>query len=96
MKFEVFGNRVLVDPWDNEVISPGGVFLPDSLKAKTIKGMVVGVGKGRVTETGALIEPVTKVGEVVLLSKAAYSAEVVLGDKTYLIVRDEDILGRFK
>lgn len=94
MKFEVMGNRVMVEPQDKEAMSPGGVVLPDAMKEKTIRGKVVGVGLGRYTETGEMVKPVAKEGDLVYFAKGAHTTELLVNGTTYLVVRDEDLLGR--
>lgn len=92
MKYQVQGNRILVEPQDKDQITPGGVHLPESMKEPTIKALVVAVGQGRYTETGALIRPQSAVGDVVFFARSVQKTEVILDGNTYLILRDEDIL----
>ena len=73
------------------------IIIPDSAKEKPMEGLVVAVGSGRMVadEANGSTKRVTmqlKVGDKVLFGKWS-GAEVKLGDKEYLIMKESDILG---
>jgi chaperonin GroES len=79
-------DRVLVEPAAAEEKTAGGIFIPDTAKEKTQRGVVVAVGNGKPDE------PMTvKVGDKVLYGKYSGS-ELALEGKDYLIMRESDIL----
>lgn len=80
------GDRVLVEPQEAEVKTASGIIIPDSAQEKPQKGKVLAVGKGTKD-----VEMELNVGDVVLYGKYS-GTEIKLDDKTYLIMRQSDIL----
>ena len=79
-------DRVLVEPAQAEEKTAGGIIIPDTAKEKPQKGTVVAAGPGKKDE------PVTvKVGDQVLYTKYA-GTEINYEGKTYLIMRESDIV----
>jgi chaperonin GroES len=96
MDLKPLGDRVLIEPMSDEDKSKktaGGIIIPDTAdKEKSQEGKVLAVGDGRRLENGTLIPVAVKVGDKVLYSKYGPS-EFKVGDKEYLIAKEEDILG---
>lgn len=86
------GDRVIIAALPQEEKTKGGIILPDTAKEKPQQGEVVAVGKGKMTETGELLEMTVNVGDKVLYGKYSGS-ELKLDGKDYLIVREGDLLG---
>lgn len=63
------GDRILVRPVEAEEISAGGVVLPDSVREKSQKGLVLAVGPGSRTLDGTLIPVPLTPGETVVFAK---------------------------
>ncbi len=80
------GDRVLVEPQEAEVKTASGIIIPDSAQEKPQKGKVLAVGAGTKD-----VEMELKVGDVVLYGKYA-GTEIKLEDKSFLIMRQSDIL----
>lgn len=91
MNIKPLGARVLVEPTEIKEQIKGGIFIPDTAKEKPQEGKVVALGIKR-DEDGKEIAFDVKVGDTVLMPKYG-GTEVKLGDKTYQIVREEDLLG---
>ena len=83
-------DRVLVEPAVAETQTKSGIYIPDNAKEKPMQGTIVAMGPGKRTETGELIAPEVKVGDVVLYGKYS-GTEVTVDGKNYLIVRESDI-----
>ena len=83
-------NRVVVEAAAAEEKTAGGIIIPDTAKEKPQEAKVVAVGKGKV-EDGKVIAPEVKIGDLVLFGKYA-GTEIKMGDKEYLILKEEDIL----
>ncbi len=94
MKIQPLGARVLVEPIEEKQQMKGGIFIPDTAKEKPTEGKVVAIGKKR-DEDGKEIAFDVAVGDTVLMPKYG-GTEVKLGDKTYQLVREEDLLGIVK
>ena len=90
-KIRPLGDRVLVEPIEVKEQSKGGIIIPDAAKDKPMEGKVIAIGKKR-DEDGKEIPFDVKVGDKVLLPKYGGS-EVKINDKTYQLVREEDLLG---
>jgi len=90
-KIRPLGDRVLVEPVDVKEVTKGGIIIPDAAKEKPMEGKVVAIGKKR-DDDGKEIPFDVKVGDKVLLPKYGGS-EVKINDKTYQLVREEDLLG---
>ena len=92
VSFKPLGNRVVVEPTDDEEqVSAGGIFIPDTAKEKPQLGKVVAVGPGRMTDDGNRVPMELKAGDVVVYSKYA-GTEYKEGDTDYLVLREDDIL----
>ena len=85
------GNRVVVEPLEQEEITAGGIVLPDTAKEKPQKGTIVAVGPGDRDEDGDRIALDVKVGDVVLYAKYS-GTEIKVDGKKVLILRESDIL----
>ncbi len=86
------GDRVLVKPLDAAETKKGGIIIPDTAKEKPQEGEVVALGTGKRNDEGELQEFTVKVGNKVLISKYG-GTEIKIEDITYLIMREDDILG---
>jgi len=90
--FKPLGNRVVVKPNDeDEQVSSGGIYIPDTAKEKPQEGTIVAAGPGRVTDDGSRIPMEIAVGDKVVYSKYA-GTEYKDGDIEYLVLREDDIL----
>ena len=92
MKIQPLADRVLVEPIKEEEVKKGGIIIPDSAKEKPQQGKVIAVGTGKLDDSGKKIPFNVKEGDLVLMPKYG-GTEVKLDDKTYQIVREEDLLG---
>ena len=84
-------DRVLVEPIEDEEVTPGGIVLPETAKEKPQRGKVLAVGPGGRDEDGKLITMEVKVGETVLFAKYA-GTEIKVEGKKMLILRQSDLL----
>jgi chaperonin GroES len=92
VSFKPLGNRVVVQPAeDDEQMSSGGIYIPDTAKEKPQEGSVVAIGPGRMSDDGNRIAMEIKVGDTVVYSKYA-GTEYKEGDTDYLVLREDDIL----
>jgi chaperonin GroES len=86
------GDRVLVQPVEEKETKKGGIIIPDSAKEKPTEGKIVALGTGKLDESGKKVPFEVKVGDTVLISKYG-GTEVKYDDVSYLIMREDDILG---
>ena len=92
MKIRPLGDRVLVEPLEMAEQKKGGIIIPDSAKEKPQEGKVIAVGEGKLDDNGKRIPINVKKGDKVLMPKYGGS-EVKIDDKSYQLIREEDILG---
>ncbi len=88
------GNRVVVEPIEQEEVTSGGIVLPETAKEKPQKGKVLAIGPGDRDEDGKRIPMDVKEGDTVLFAKYS-GTEIKLDDKKVLILRESDLLGIF-
>lgn len=86
------GNRVVVEPVKEETATPSGIVLPETSEKRPVKGTVIAVGPGKLNEKGERLPMSVKEGDKVVFSEYSTS-EFKEGDKKYLVVQEEDILG---
>jgi chaperonin GroES len=92
MNVKPLGDRVLVQPIEQEEVKKGGIIIPDTAKEKPQEGKVVAVGAGKRDDNGKLIPMDVKKGDRVLYSKYG-GTEIKIDGKDHLIMREDDILG---
>ena len=85
------GNRVLLQPSEEEEKSAGGIYLPDSAQKKPHEGTIVAVGPGKLLDDGSRAEMSVKKGDVVVYSEYG-GTEVKLGDETYVLIEADQVL----
>lgn len=85
------GNRVVVEPVEQEEVTAGGIVLPETAKEKPQKGLVISVGPGDRDEDGDYIPMNVKQGDIVLFAKYA-GTEIKVDGKKLLILRESDLL----
>ena len=59
------GDRVLVQPIEEQETKKGGIIIPDTAKEKPQEGKVVALGTGKVNEDGKKVEFTVKKGDKV-------------------------------
>ena len=85
-------DRVLVKPLEAIETKKGGIIIPDTAKEKPQEGEIVALGTGKRDEDGKVIPFSVKKGDKVLISKYG-GTEIKVEGETYLIMREDDILG---
>ena len=92
IKMQPLADRVLVHPIDEKEVKKGGIIIPDSAKEKPQEGEVVALGTGKTDDKGVKVAFTVKLGDRVLISKYG-GTEVKIDGESYLIMREDDILG---
>lgn len=85
------GNRLVVEPIEQEEVTATGIVLPDTAKEKPMKGKVIAAGPGDRDEAGKRIPMDVSVGDIVLFAKYA-GTEIKIDNKKLLILRESDLL----
>jgi chaperonin GroES len=91
LKLKPLGDRVVVEPIEQEDVTAGGIVLPETAKEKPQKGLILAVGPGARDDNGKRIALDVAVNDTVLFAKYA-GTEIKIENKKYLILRETDIL----
>jgi len=95
MKIKPLGDRLLVRRLETEEEKKGGIIIPDTAKEKPMEAEVVEVGTGKIDDSGKKVPFEVKKGDRILIGKYS-GTDVVIDDKEYLILREEDVLAILK
>ena len=90
MKLRPLLDKIVLAPAENEEVTKGGIFLPTAAQEKQQMGTIIAVGEGGILD-GKEIQMKVKVGEKVIYANYSGS-EFKLDGKTYVIIRQSDIL----
>ena len=85
------GDRVLVQPLEEQEVKKGGIIIPDTAKEKPTEGLIVALGTGKTDDNGKKVPFEVKKGDRVLISKYG-GTEIKLNGKEYKILNSDDIL----
>ena len=92
MNLKPLGDRLVVEPIEQEETTAAGILLPETAKEKPQEGRVIAVGPGRVDENGNRIEMEVSEGDRVLYAKYAGTEVKLQPDRKVLIMKESDIL----
>jgi chaperonin GroES len=85
------GDRVVVEPVEQEEMTASGLVLPETAKEKPQKGVVLAAGPGARDDDGKRLGLDVSVGEVVLFAKYA-GTEFKIDSRKLLILKESDLL----
>jgi chaperonin GroES len=92
IKIRPLDDRVVVEPFEAEERTRGGIVLPDTAREKPQQGKVIAIGPGKLLEkTGERGKMSLKVGDAVFYGKYT-GTEVELEGEKYVILRESDVL----
>ena len=92
MKIRPLQDRILVRRLEEEEMSKGGIIIPDTAKEKPSEGLVIAVGKGKMTEDGKKLPLDVKKNDRILFGKYS-GTDIKIEGEEYLIMREDDVLG---
>ena len=92
VNIQPLSDRVLVQPITEKEVKQGGIIIPDTAKEKPQEAKVIALGTGKLDDEGKKIAFTVKKGDTVLISKYG-GTEVKVDGESYLILREDDILG---
>jgi chaperonin GroES len=93
MDVQPLGDRLIVEPLEEEETTVSGIVLPDTAKEKPQRGKVLAVGPGGRNDKGELVPMEVAVGDEVIYSKYG-GTEIKLGADDVLILRESDVLAK--
>jgi len=84
-------DRVVVQPFEAEECTAGGIVLPDSAREKPQRGKVIATGPGKLLDSGERGEMSLKTGDRVFYGKYS-GTEIEIDGEDYVILRESDVL----
>jgi chaperonin GroES len=93
MKLEALYNAVIVKPFEAEETTHGNIIVPDLGNEKNKLGKVVAVGDGYYSVTGAWLDTILEVGNIVVLPTMGFSKLEHEGEE-YWIGPENQVLTR--
>jgi chaperonin GroES len=91
MNLKPLGERLIVEPIEQEETTASGIVLPETAKEKPMQGKVLAAGPGTRKDDGSRVAMDVSEGDTVLYAKYA-GTEIKLDDKKYLILKESDVL----
>ena len=89
------GDKIVISPQEEGEQMYGNIIVPDAGQEKPETGTVLTVGPGRISTDGTLIPNKLEIGVIVMVPK--FGAQVVVvGNETYIIASENDVLGIIK
>ncbi|WWO99284.1 MAG: co-chaperone GroES [Candidatus Dasytiphilus stammeri] len=92
MKIRPLHDRVIVKRKEVESKSAGGIMLTGSAAAKSTRGEVLAVGKGRILESGETKPLDVKVGNTIIFNDGYSVKTEKIDNEEVLIMSESDIL----
>jgi chaperonin GroES len=91
-KLKPLGDRLVVEPIEQEDTTSGGILLPETAKEKPQEGRVIAAGPGKLDDSGKRVKMEVKVGDRVLYAKYSGTEIKVEENKKVLILKESDVL----
>jgi chaperonin GroES len=91
LNIKPFGDRILVEAFEEKEVNKGGIVIPDIAKEKPMECRVVALGTGKTDDNGKKVPFEMKKGDRLLVAKYG-GTEVKLEGKEYRILSSEDVL----
>jgi len=93
IKLQPLGDRIVVEPIEQEEVTASGIVLPESAKERPQRGRVVAVGPGARDDDGKRIAMDVGEGDVVVYAQYA-GTNFKIDEKKLLILSEKDILAK--
>ena len=92
IKLRPLGDRVVIEPIEQEEKTAAGIILPETAKEKPQQGKVLAVGPGRLDDEGKRVPMDVKVGDMVLFPKYGGTEVKIGGDNKVIVMKESEIL----
>ncbi len=93
MDLQPLGDRIIVEPLEEEETTSSGIVLPDTAKEKPQRGRVLAVGPGARNDKGEVVPMEVTVGDEIIYSKYG-GTDIKVGADEVLILRESDVLAK--
>ena len=88
-------DKIVVRRLEDQLMSPGGIVIPDNAAEKPTRGEVLAVGPGKVLDNGDQRALSVKVGDRVIFGKYS-GTEIKINGQEVVIMSEIDVLGIVK
>jgi chaperonin GroES len=89
-------DHIVVEALNEEITSASGIIIPDTAsKERPMKGKVMAVGPGKMTDEGKVLKMEVKVGDTILFTKYG-PTEVKVEGKELLVLNMSDVLAKIE
>lgn len=96
-KLKPTAGYALIEPVRVDKKTASGIVLPDTHDEKSQKGKVIALGAPQTTDSGKIIKPEFKVGDIVVYKKwGGDEVKLDLSGQEYIFVKFEDVLAVIK
>lgn len=92
MNIRPLHDRLVVRRLEEDAVSSGGIFLPDSAQEKPSQGEVLAVGSGRILDSGDVRPVDVKVGDKIVFGQYSGSTVKIDGEEL-LIMSESEVFG---
>lgn len=91
MNIRPLHDRVIVRRMEEETMSAGGIVIPENAAEKPVRGEIIAVGKGKITDSGDVRALDVSVGDAILFGKYG-GTEIKVDGEELLVMREDDIV----
>ncbi len=92
MRIKPLRDRMVAEKIEDDDMTAGGIYMPDSARERPQRAKVLAVGEGKVNDDGKVLPMQVRVGDEVIFGKYSYS-EVSVDGKEYLMLREDEVWG---
>ena len=92
IKLRPLGDRVVIEPTEQDEKTASGIILPETAKEKPQQGKVLAVGPGRLDDEGKRLPLEVKVGDLVLFPKYGGSEVKLSSDRKVMVMKESEVL----
>lgn len=89
------GDRIIVEPIEQEEMTAGGIYVPETAKEKPQEARVIAVGPGSLRDDGERNPMDVAEGDRVIFAKYG-GTEFKLDDRKLLILSERDVLAKIE
>lgn len=92
VKLKPLGDRVVIEPVEQDEKTASGIILPETAKEKPQQGKILAVGPGRLDDEGKRVPMDVKVGDMVLFPKYGGTEVKLSSDHKVIVMKESEIL----
>ena len=95
LDMEPLGDRLIIERYDAETITRGGIIIPQNYQNPPAEGVVIACGPGKKLNNGSRVPMDVAIGDKVFFAKYS-GAEINIEGRDCLILYEADIISKVK